>query len=163
MVAIPAQLAARNGAWRCVCGHPNGPNPDDASGRFQHHAPHRDSSAPDHEPGGSRIPASHVPATEPRPLCLPEAFVLGLVLRPEQYNPNNTVMFSNDGALCMEDLLELIHQRTLQGADQTCAMDWTYVGDHPTFYDVWIARGMTGDSFLEIPASGSWDRAWDLF
>ncbi|KAB2100106.1 hypothetical protein AG0111_0g11695 [Alternaria gaisen] len=67
-------------------------------------------------------------------------------------------MFSNDGALCMEDLLELIHQRTLQGADQTCAMDWTYVGDHPTFYDVWIARGMTGDSFLEIPASGSWDR-----
>lgn len=86
-----------------------------------------------------------------------------LVLRPEHYDPNTTVIFSNDVALCTEDLLELIHQRTLQGADQTCAMDWTYVGDNPTFYDVWIARGMTGDSFFEIPASGSWDRAWDLF
>ncbi|OWY52189.1 glycosyltransferase family 69 protein [Alternaria alternata] len=63
-----------------------------------------------------------------------------LVLRPEHYDPNTTVIFSNDVALCTEDLLELIHQRTLQGADQTCAMDWTY-----------------------IPASGSWDRAWDLF
>jgi alpha-1,3-mannosyltransferase len=86
-----------------------------------------------------------------------------LVLHPEQYDSDTTVIFSNDVALCMEDLLELIHQRTLQGADQTCAMDWTYVGDHPTFYDVWIARSMTGDSFFEIPASGSWDRAWNLF
>lgn len=75
-----------------------------------------------------------------------------LVLHPEQYDSDTTVIFSNDVALCMEDLLELVHQRTLQGADQTCAMDWTYVGDHPTFYDVWIARSMTGDSFFEIPA-----------
>ncbi|KAF9701769.1 hypothetical protein EKO04_000416 [Ascochyta lentis] len=63
----------------------------------------------------------------------------------------------------MEDILELLHQRKQQGADQTCAMDWTYVGDNPTFYDVWIARGMTGDSFFKIPEDGSWDFAWNLF
>ncbi|KAI0573477.1 Glycosyltransferase family 69 protein, partial [Pyrenophora tritici-repentis] len=63
----------------------------------------------------------------------------------------------------MEDLLELIHQRTVQGVDQSCTMEWTYVGEDPTFYDVWIARGMTGDLFFDIPASGSWDRAWNLF
>jgi alpha-1,3-mannosyltransferase len=38
-------------------------------------------------------------------------------------------------------------------------MDWTYVGDDPTFYNVWIARGMTGDSFFEVLATGSWDGA----
>jgi alpha-1,3-mannosyltransferase len=43
--------------------------------------------------------------------------VRDLVLRPERYDPNTTVVFSNDVALCMEDVLELIHQRTLQGAD----------------------------------------------
>lgn len=44
-----------------------------------------------------------------------------------------------------------------------CAMDWTYVGDNPTFYDVWIARGMTGDLFFNIPEDGSWNYAWNLF
>ncbi|KAF2875809.1 cryptococcal mannosyltransferase 1-domain-containing protein [Massariosphaeria phaeospora] len=34
---------------------------------------------------------------------------------------------------------------------------------HPTFYDVWIARGMTGDWFFRIPEDGSWDYAWNLF
>lgn len=63
----------------------------------------------------------------------------------------------------MEDILELIYQRRWQGADQTCAMDWTYVGENPTFYDVWIARGMTGDTFFKIPEDGSWDFAWNLF
>ncbi|CAN9142979.1 unnamed protein product [Alternaria alternata] len=86
-----------------------------------------------------------------------------LIAHPEHYDEDTTVIFSNDVALCMEDLLELIHQRKFQGADQTCAMDWTYVGDNPTFYDVWIARGMTGDLFFRIPEDGSWDFAWDLF
>ncbi|KAK0713427.1 cryptococcal mannosyltransferase 1-domain-containing protein [Lasiosphaeria miniovina] len=49
------------------------------------------------------------------------------------------------------------------GADMKCAMDWTYAGRDPTFYDVWVARGMTGDSFFEIPADGNWDSAWNLF
>jgi alpha-1,3-mannosyltransferase len=82
---------------------------------------------------------------------------------PAHYDPDTTVIFLNDVALCMEDILEILHQRNRQGADQTCAMDWTYVGDNPTFYDVWIARGMTGDLFFNIPENGSWDFAWNLF
>ena len=82
---------------------------------------------------------------------------------PAQYDSDTTVIFLNDIALCIDDILELLHQRTRQGADQTCAMDWTYVGDNPTFYDVWIARGMTGDLFFNIPEDGSWDYAWNLF
>ncbi|KAH3906113.1 hypothetical protein HBH56_208660 [Parastagonospora nodorum] len=86
-----------------------------------------------------------------------------LLDHPAHYEPDTTVIFLNDIALCMEDILELLHQRHQQGADQTCAMDWTYVGDNPTFYDVWIARGMTGDLFFNIPEDGSWDYAWNLF
>ncbi|KAL8759845.1 MAG: hypothetical protein Q9199_000492 [Rusavskia elegans] len=74
-----------------------------------------------------------------------------------------TVVFLNDVAICMEDILELIYQRRRQNADMTCAMDWTHVGPDPTFYDVWIARGMNGDSFFNIPPNGSWDSAWHLF
>jgi alpha-1,3-mannosyltransferase len=59
--------------------------------------------------------------------------VQDLIEHPEQYDEDTTVIFSNDVALCMEDILEIIHQRKFQGADQTCAMDWTYVGDNPTF------------------------------
>jgi len=89
--------------------------------------------------------------------------VRDLIAHPEHYDEDTTVIFSNDISLCMEDILEIIHQRKFQGADQTCAMDWTYVGDNPTFYDVWIARGMTGDLFFNIPEDGSWDNAWNLF
>lgn len=74
-----------------------------------------------------------------------------------------TVIFLNDVAICMEDILELIHQRRRQNADMTCAMDWTYVGRDPTFYDVWISRGLNGDSFFEIPPDGNWNSAWHLF
>jgi alpha-1,3-mannosyltransferase len=52
----------------------------------------------------------------------------------------------------MEDILELIHQRLLQKADMTCAMDWIYGG--ATFYDVWVSRAMNGDQFFEVPQSG---------
>ncbi len=68
-----------------------------------------------------------------------------------RYSTNTTVIFLNDVAMCLEDILELLRQRRVLGADMTCAMDWTYVGPDPTFYDVWIARGMNGDSFFEIP------------
>ena len=63
----------------------------------------------------------------------------------------------------MEDILELIHQREYQDADMTCAMDWTYVGPDPTFYDVWVARGMNGDTFFNIPEDGNWNSAWNIF
>lgn len=81
----------------------------------------------------------------------------------DQYAPDTTVIFLNDVAICMEDILELIHQRIYQGADMTCAMDWTYVGHDPTFYDVWVARGMNGDSFFNIPEDGNWNSAWNVF
>ena len=74
-----------------------------------------------------------------------------------------TIIFINDVAICMEDILELIYQRNFQSADMTCAMDWTYVGPDPTFYDVWIARGMNGDTFFNIPEDGSWNSAWNIF
>lgn len=61
----------------------------------------------------------------------------------------------------MEDILELIHQRRLQQADMTCAMDWIYGGS--TFYDVWVSRAMNGDQFFEIPQSGSWEFSSNLF
>ncbi|KAG6991354.1 hypothetical protein G7Y79_00053g088370 [Physcia stellaris] len=86
-----------------------------------------------------------------------------LVDDAEQYDANVTVIFLNDVAICMEDILELIHQRQYQQADMTCAMDWTYLGPHPTFYDVWIARTMNGDSFFNIPPDGNWGSAWNLF
>lgn len=86
-----------------------------------------------------------------------------LVDHPEQYSQNATVAFLNDVAICMEDILELIHQRLYQKADMTCGLDWTFVGQDLTFYDVWIARGMNGDSFFEIPADGNWNSAWNLF
>ncbi|KAL6872049.1 glycosyltransferase family 69 protein [Trichoderma novae-zelandiae] len=76
---------------------------------------------------------------------------------------DTTVIFLNDVAACAEDMLELVYQKRALGADMTCAMDWTYVGEHPTFYDVWIARTINGDSFFEIPPDGSWDSAWNLF
>jgi alpha-1,3-mannosyltransferase len=84
-------------------------------------------------------------------------------MESSKYSSNTTVVFINDVAICMEDILELVHQRRALGADMTCALDWTYVGRNPTFYDVWVARGMTGDSFFEIPPDGSWDQAWHLF
>ncbi|KAL7818414.1 cryptococcal mannosyltransferase 1 domain-containing protein [Trichoderma gracile] len=74
-----------------------------------------------------------------------------------------SVIFLNDVAACPEDILELVLQKQELGADMTCAMDWTYAGNDPTFYDVWIARGINGDSFFHIPASGSWAEAYRLF
>jgi alpha-1,3-mannosyltransferase len=104
--------------------------------------------------GGDRVEA----LAELRNLALKDLFE-----HPRDYANETTVVFFNDIAICLEDILEIIHQRIFQEADMTCPMDWTYVGEHPTFYDVWIARGMTGDSFFRIPEDGSWDLAWNLF
>ncbi|KAH7244803.1 cryptococcal mannosyltransferase 1-domain-containing protein, partial [Fusarium solani] len=74
-----------------------------------------------------------------------------------------TVLFINDVAACPEDLLELVLQRRNIGADMTCAMDWTYVGNDPTFYDIWVARALSGDSFFRVGDDGNWNSAWNLF
>ncbi|KAM5345010.1 hypothetical protein ACJ41O_010872 [Fusarium nematophilum] len=76
---------------------------------------------------------------------------------------DTTVLFVNDVAACTEDLLELALQRRAVGADFACAMDWTYVGPDPTFYDVWVARSMSGSGFFNVPQDGNWNSAWNLF
>ncbi|KAH7236239.1 cryptococcal mannosyltransferase 1-domain-containing protein [Fusarium tricinctum] len=76
---------------------------------------------------------------------------------------DTTVLFVNDVSACAEDLLELALQRRSLNADMTCAMDWTYVGPDPTFYDIWIARTIAGDSFFEVGSDGNWNSAWNLF
>ncbi|KAJ4259689.1 hypothetical protein NW762_007620 [Fusarium torreyae] len=76
---------------------------------------------------------------------------------------DTTVLFINDVSACTEDILELALQRRSLNADMTCAMDWTYVGPDPTFYDIWIARTIAGDSFFEVGADGNWNSAWNLF
>ena len=87
-----------------------------------------------------------------------------LTEHPDQFQEDTMVIFVNDVAICMEDILELIHQKELQKAHQVCAMDWSKVGNGgPTFYDVWVARDMNGESFFQIPLNGSWDMAWKLF
>ena len=86
-----------------------------------------------------------------------------LTSNPKLYNTNTTILFLNDVAPCPADLLELIHQRRSQSAHMTCAMDWTNLARDPTFYDIWVARGMNGDAFFDIPSDGSWDSAWNLF
>lgn len=76
---------------------------------------------------------------------------------------DTTVLFLNDVAACAEDILELALQKRNLNADMTCAMDWTYVGRDPTFYDVWVARTIKGDSFFEVGSDGNWNSAWNLF
>ncbi|KAH9897600.1 alpha-1,3-mannosyltransferase CMT1 [Xylariomycetidae sp. FL2044] len=95
------------------------------------------------------------------PLVSPTSFPAISTAPPP--GPNTTVVFMNDVAACVSDILELIHQRITQSAQMTCAMDWTYVGAEPTFYDVWVARTLRGDLFFDIPPDGNWNSAWNLF
>lgn len=78
-------------------------------------------------------------------------------------NDATSIIFINDVAICPDDILELALQRKDLGAHMTCAMDWNYPGDNALFYDVWIARTITGDLFFEIPPNGSWDKSWNIF
>ncbi|OAQ66119.1 glycosyltransferase family 69 [Pochonia chlamydosporia 170] len=82
---------------------------------------------------------------------------------PGKATKDTTVVFLNDVSACAEDILELLHQKKSLGADMTCAMDWTHAAKDPTFYDVWVARSIDGDSFFDIPPNGSWDSAWNIF
>ncbi|KFY92655.1 hypothetical protein V500_04105 [Pseudogymnoascus sp. VKM F-4518 (FW-2643)] len=86
-----------------------------------------------------------------------------LTNNPSQYSPDTAVIFVNDVATCMEDMLELVHQRLFQKADMTCAMDWSDIDPAPIFYDIWIARAMNGDTFWEIPPDGGWRFSSNLF
>lgn len=86
-----------------------------------------------------------------------------LINNHARFSTNSTVIFINDVAACPNDILELLLQRVNLNAVMTCAMDWNYPGEHPVFYDVWVARTLTGNPFFYVPEDGSWDWAWDLF
>ncbi|KAG8350481.1 hypothetical protein FVEN_g11368 [Fusarium venenatum] len=86
-----------------------------------------------------------------------------LVKNQVSASDTTTLVFLNDVAACPEDILELALQRKSLSADMTCAMDWVYLGPHPTFYDVWVARTTKGDSFFEVGEDGNWNSAWNLF
>ncbi|KAL8339841.1 hypothetical protein RB601_006118 [Gaeumannomyces tritici] len=115
-------------------------------------------------------PADDAPATKETAPAAPARF-MPRSEPPEQWGANiefandAVVAFINDVAICAEDILELLHQRVIQEADMTCAMDWSHIQDVPTFYDEWVARQINGDSFFDIPddKSGSFARARYLF
>lgn len=86
-----------------------------------------------------------------------------LVSNPSHYSPDTKVIFVNDVAICMEDILELVHQHVFQKADMVCAMDWSDIDPAPIFYDIWIARAINGDTFWEIPPDGGWRFSSNLF
>ncbi|SCO92527.1 related to alpha-1,3-mannosyltransferase [Fusarium oxysporum] len=93
------------------------------------------------------------------------AALRNLALQPlfehrDQITKDTTIIFSNDVTACPDDILELVYQRNSLRADMTCAMDWNL--KNPRFYDVWISRGMNGDSFLDVP-DGDWGKTSELF
>jgi alpha-1,3-mannosyltransferase len=93
------------------------------------------------------------------------AALRNLALQPlfehrDQVTKDTTVIFSNDVTAGPDGILELVYQRRFLGADMTCAMDWNLKS--PRFYDVWIARGMNGDSFLDVP-NDDWGKTSELF
>jgi alpha-1,3-mannosyltransferase len=57
--------------------------------------------------------------------------------------PLDDVLWINDVFHCAADVLEVVYQRVVQGADQACAVDWAGWGDH-VIYDRWVLRTMTG-------------------
>lgn len=72
-----------------------------------------------------------------------------------------TVIFINDVVPCLDDILELIHQRYHQEADMACAMDWSL--DPPAFYDTYVTRAINGDTILPIEPNNHWIHRSKLF
>lgn len=77
------------------------------------------------------------------------------------FSDKPVIMFVNDVAICPDDLLEMMYQHLLQNATQTCAMDWVDGGD--LFYDAWVSRSMSGNTFFEIPQDMSWAFSRNMF
>jgi alpha-1,3-mannosyltransferase len=86
-----------------------------------------------------------------------------LVNNSSQYSLDTAVIVLNDIVICMDDILELVHQRIFQTTDMTCAMDWSDIDPNPIFYDTWIARAINGATFWEIPSDEGWRFASNLF
>ena len=78
-----------------------------------------------------------------------------------RFSKDTITIFVNDIAVCPDDILELIYQHVYQDATMVCAMDWVYGGD--CFYDSWVSRSMSGNTFFEIPQDVSFAFHKNLF
>ncbi len=82
---------------------------------------------------------------------MPESELRNMAIAPLLTDPSRfdtdemTVVFVNDISTCANDILELIHQRRMPEADMACPMDYS---DDGLFYDILVARSMSGKIFL---------------
>ena len=86
-----------------------------------------------------------------------------LIDERQLYGTDSFVIFLNDVVCCPDDILELLYQQVLQGADMSCGMDWNDKDNDVLFYDVWVARAINGDTFFEVPQNSEWNFAANLF
>ena len=77
-----------------------------------------------------------------------------LIDQKEKFAEETVTIFVNDIAVCPDDVLELVYQHVYQNASMTCATDWVFGGD--VFYDSWVSRSMSGNTFFEIAQDMSW-------
>ena len=84
-----------------------------------------------------------------------------LVVSPELYSPDVQVIFLNDVLICPYDIVEMLYQQKQQNATMTCGMDWTSQG--ATFYDIYVARSIVGESFWQVAQDGLWHFSNNLF
>ncbi|GAA5998571.1 glycosyltransferase family 69 protein [Rhodotorula paludigena] len=93
------------------------------------------------------------------------AGVRNRVMQPVYDAPRGTwdrVLFLNDVHLCQAEVLEILLQHEVQGADMSCGMDFKELripefeasGYPLLFYDLWVARDMQGLPFYEIKQPG---------
>ncbi|KAI9717189.1 MAG: hypothetical protein M1812_004937 [Candelaria pacifica] len=80
---------------------------------------------------------------------------------PKAYSNDANIIFLNDVGICPHDILELLYQHSTQHAHMTCGMDWVGTGD--SFYDIYIARSLVGETFFQIAQDGLWTFAKNLF
>ncbi|KAI0035524.1 cryptococcal mannosyltransferase 1-domain-containing protein [Vararia minispora EC-137] len=75
-----------------------------------------------------------------------EPLYSGEAARQVQGGMFDDVLWINDVYHCQADILEVLYQKRLQGANQACAVDWAGWGDH-VIYDRWVLRTITGKVF----------------
>jgi alpha-1,3-mannosyltransferase len=78
----------------------------------------------------------------------------------DTFKPFDKLLFINDVYLCMDDVLELMHETGVQSSDMSCGFDYFREGhDSVRFYDVWVSRSLSGNMigetkmFAKDPAS----------
>lgn len=84
-----------------------------------------------------------------------------LMAEPTKFFPDVEVIFLNDVYICARDILELTFQHRMQNATMTCGMDWSEHGS--IFYDIYVSRSITGETFWQIAQDGLWQFSGNLF